>query len=131
MMMSATCHGAKPRRDQSREGFDWSKFTHRLYERTSIIVHESRVPGLRPQGKLDEALTAYRYGLAIVERLAAADRSDTKRQRDLSSLSNGVGNVVMAQGKLMRRSRIAMVSPSPSVSPPAFAATGRGGAISP
>ena len=39
---------------------------------------------LAAQGKLDEALEAYRDGLAIRERLAAADRSNTRWQRDLS-----------------------------------------------
>ena len=38
----------------------------------------------RLQGKLDEALKAYRDALAIRERLAAADRSNTDAQRDLA-----------------------------------------------
>jgi tetratricopeptide (TPR) repeat protein len=36
------------------------------------------------QGKLDEALKAYRDSLPIRERLAAADRSNTEWQRDLA-----------------------------------------------
>ena len=52
------------------------------------------------QGKLDEALKAYRDGLAIAERLAAADRSNTQWQRDLSVSYDRVGNVLVAQGKL-------------------------------
>jgi hypothetical protein len=36
------------------------------------------------QGKLDEALKSYRDSLAIAERLAAADPSNTRWQRDLS-----------------------------------------------
>ena len=52
------------------------------------------------QGKLDEALKAYRDGLAIRERLAAADRSNTEWQRDLSVSYERVGNVLVAQGKL-------------------------------
>jgi tetratricopeptide (TPR) repeat protein len=52
------------------------------------------------QGKLDEALKAYRDGLAIRERLAAADRSNTLWQRDLSVSYNKVGDVLVAQGKL-------------------------------
>jgi tetratricopeptide (TPR) repeat protein len=52
------------------------------------------------QGKLDEALKAYRDGLAIFERLAAADRSNTQWQRDLSVSYNNVGDVLVAQGKL-------------------------------
>jgi predicted negative regulator of RcsB-dependent stress response len=34
------------------------------------------------QGKLDEALKIYRDGLAITERLATLDRSNTQWQRD-------------------------------------------------
>jgi len=52
------------------------------------------------QGKLEEALKAYRDGLAIFERLAAADRSNTLWQRDLSVPANRVGDVLVAQGKL-------------------------------
>ena len=52
------------------------------------------------QGKLDEALKAYRDSLAIAERLAAADRSNTRWQRDLSVSYNKVGDVLVAQGKL-------------------------------
>ena len=52
------------------------------------------------QGKLDEALKAYRDGLAIGERLAAADRSNTQWQRDLSVSYDKVGDVLVAQGKL-------------------------------
>ena len=52
------------------------------------------------QGKLDEALKAYRDSLAIAERLAAADRSNTQWQRDLSVSYNNVGDVLVKQGKL-------------------------------
>ena len=52
------------------------------------------------QGKLDEALKAYRDSLAIRERLAAADRSNTEWQRDLSVSYDKVGDVLVAQGKL-------------------------------
>jgi hypothetical protein len=38
------------------------------------------------QGKLDEALKAYRDSLAIRERLAAADPGNTQWQRDLSAV---------------------------------------------
>ena len=55
---------------------------------------------LKAQGKLDEALKAYRDGLAIRERLAAADRSNTQWQRDLSISYEKVGDVLVAQGKL-------------------------------
>jgi hypothetical protein len=49
------------------------------------------------QGKLDEALKAYRESLAIRERLAAADRSNTEWQRGLSISYNNVGDVLKAQ----------------------------------
>ena len=52
------------------------------------------------QGKLEEALKAYRDALAITERLAAADRSNTEWQSDLSISYNMVGNVLLEQGKL-------------------------------
>ena len=39
---------------------------------------------LNAQGKLDEALKAYRDSLTITERLAAADRSNAEWQRDLA-----------------------------------------------
>ena len=55
---------------------------------------------LMAQGKLEEALKAYRDSLAIRERLAAADPSNTQWQRDLSVSYNRVGDVLKAQGKL-------------------------------
>src|SRR6202022_1022523 len=55
---------------------------------------------LEAQGKLDEALEAYRDSLAIVDRLIAADRTNTQWQRGLSVCYNRVGNVLLAQGKL-------------------------------
>jgi hypothetical protein len=61
------------------------------------------------QGKLEEALKAYRDGFAIAERLAAADRSNTEWQRDLAvgyahlaSVYLGLGNVADALAALRR-----------------------------
>ncbi len=51
-------------------------------------------------GDLEQALKAYRDGLAIRERLVAADRSNTEWQRDLSISYHMVGDVLVAQGKL-------------------------------
>src|SRR5439155_932656 len=51
-------------------------------------------------GDLGEALASYRDSLAIAERLAAADRSNTQWQRDLSLSYDNVGSVLVAQGKL-------------------------------
>ena len=82
------------------------------------------------QGKLDEALKAYRDGLAIAERLAAADRSNTQWQRDLSVSYDKVGDVLVAQGKLDEalkayRDGLAIAS----ASPPPIAAIPSGSAI--
>ena len=49
---------------------------------------------LAAQGKLEEALKAYRDGLAIVERGAAADRSNTQWQNSLSLSYEKVGTVL-------------------------------------
>jgi len=51
----------------------------------------SEAMALEQQGKLEEALKIYRDGLAIRERLAAADRSNTEWQRDLSISYEGWG----------------------------------------
>ena len=48
-------------------------------------------------GDLEQALKAYRDGLAIRERLVAADRSNTEWQRGLSISYNNVGDVLKAQ----------------------------------
>jgi len=52
------------------------------------------------QGKLDEALQAYRDSLAITEHLVATYGSNTRWQRDLSVSDNKVGDLLEAQGKL-------------------------------
>ena len=61
------------------------------------------------QGKLEEALKAYRDGLAIMERLAAADRSNTLWQRNLAvsytklaSVHPRLGNVAEALVELRK-----------------------------
>jgi tetratricopeptide (TPR) repeat protein len=51
-------------------------------------------------GDLEQALKAYRDGLTIMERLAAADRTKNEWQSDLSISHNRVGAVLVAQGKL-------------------------------
>ena len=56
--------------------------------------------GIAGAGQLDEALKSYRDSLAIAERLAASDRSNTGWQHDLSVLYNSIGDVLVAQGKL-------------------------------
>jgi tetratricopeptide (TPR) repeat protein len=51
-------------------------------------------------GDLDQALKAYRDGLAIRERLAAADRSNTQWQRDVYVALWRVADVEISQGNL-------------------------------
>ena len=45
------------------------------------------------QGKLDEALKSYRNSLAIRERLAASDRSNTQWQNDLHTTADRIGGL--------------------------------------
>ena len=52
------------------------------------------------QGNLPEALKTFREGLAIRERLAAADPGNAGWQRDLSVSYDRVGDVLVAQGNL-------------------------------
>jgi tetratricopeptide (TPR) repeat protein len=49
------------------------------------------------QGRLKEALKAYRDNVAIFEHLAAADRSNRQWQYDLAVFHNKVGNVLLQQ----------------------------------
>ena len=61
---------------------------------------------LEAQGKLAEALQAYRDSLTIDERLAAADRSNVKWQRDLSVSYENIGDVLVKQGNLSEALRV-------------------------
>jgi hypothetical protein len=54
---------------------------------------------IAPYGNLQATLAAYRAGLAIAERLAAADPSSATAQRDLFVSHNKVGDVLVAQGQ--------------------------------
>ncbi len=51
-------------------------------------------------GDLEQALKAYQDGLAIAERIAAADPANTKWQRDLSVSHIKLGDALLALGKL-------------------------------
>ncbi len=55
---------------------------------------------LSAQGRLDEALSAYRAALAIRERLAAADQSNAVWHHHLSVSQERIGDVLSAQGRL-------------------------------
>src|SRR5712692_3299691 len=65
--------------------------------RAGMGIPDSAFSGnaLVSQGKLDEALEAYRDSLAIRERLVASDRSNTQWQRDLSLSRNKIGDVLL------------------------------------
>ena len=52
------------------------------------------------RGNLEAALKAYQDGLAIREKLAAQDPSNTEWQRDLSVSFDRIGDVQSAQGNL-------------------------------
>jgi tetratricopeptide (TPR) repeat protein len=52
------------------------------------------------KGNLDDALKAYRDSLAIAQRLAASDRNNTQRQRDLILSYEKVSDVLTTQGRL-------------------------------
>ena len=54
----------------------------------------------RARGNLDAALKAYQDSLAIAEKLAAQDPSNTEWQRDLSVSFNKIGDVQRARGNL-------------------------------
>ncbi len=54
------------------------------------------------QGKLDDALKAYRDGLAIAERLAAAVHSDTLWQRDLAISRIKLASVYERQARIAK-----------------------------
>ncbi|MFZ2137432.1 MAG: toll/interleukin-1 receptor domain-containing protein, partial [Xanthobacteraceae bacterium] len=70
------------------------------YQRDLSVAYDEIGKVLVAQGKLDDALQAYRDYQPIAERLAATDPSNTKWQRDLSVLYEKVGDVLRAQGKL-------------------------------
>ena len=55
--------------------------------------------GLQEQGQGADALQAYRDSLAIAQKLAAQDPSNTTWQRDLAVSLNKVGDVLQAQGQ--------------------------------
>src|SRR5262249_1880542 len=70
------------------------------YQRDMSVAYNEVGVVLMAQGKLDEALTAYRGSLAIGERLAKADPDNADWQRSLSVSYGRVGDVLTAQGKL-------------------------------
>jgi tetratricopeptide (TPR) repeat protein len=70
------------------------------WQRDLSISHSRIGNVLRDQGKLPDALEAYRASLAIVEQLAKADPTNVRWQRDLSISHNKIGDVLRVQGNL-------------------------------
>src|SRR5262249_15109982 len=70
------------------------------YQASLAIAYDEVGDVLVDQGKLSEALQAYRDSLAIRERLAKADPDNTGCQRNLSIAYEKVGDVLVNQGKL-------------------------------
>src|SRR5262249_56008500 len=56
--------------------------------------------GLGGRGKVDEAVKSYRDSLAIRERVAASDPSNTQWQGGLALSYGGIGDVLVVKGKL-------------------------------
>ena len=69
-------------------------------ERRRAASYNNQGDTLLAQGKLDAARKAYEQGLAISERLAKADPSNSGWQRDLSVSYDRLGDVETAAGKL-------------------------------
>jgi tetratricopeptide (TPR) repeat protein len=72
----------------------------RTYQTGLAVAYDEVGNVLVAQGKLSEALQAYRDSLAIRERLAKADPGNAGWQRELSVSYIKVGEVLVAQGKL-------------------------------
>ena len=73
---------------------------HRLAARSLGVVRTGSATCWWRRASSTRRSRAYRDSLAIAERLAAADRSNTGWQRDLSVSYDRIGDVLVAQGKL-------------------------------
>ena len=71
------------------EGDPWASYAHDEVGDIHMTI-----------GNLPEALTSFRAGLAIAERLATADPGNAGWQRDLSVSYNKIGDVQVGQGNL-------------------------------
>jgi tetratricopeptide (TPR) repeat protein len=72
----------------------------RIYRHELSVAYDEIGDVLLAQGKLTEALRAYRDGLAVREQLANADPTKAAGQRDLSVSYNKVGDLQMAEGNM-------------------------------
>jgi tetratricopeptide (TPR) repeat protein len=71
-------------------------------DREQSIAYDERADVLVAQGDLGKAIDAYNASMAIRERLADADPTNTGLQRDLSVSHNKIGDVLRAQGDLAK-----------------------------
>jgi tetratricopeptide (TPR) repeat protein len=69
-------------------------------QRDLFISYEKSGDALAAKGALDDALKAYRDGLAIAGRLTKAESENAEWQRNLSISHNKVGDVLLAQGAI-------------------------------
>jgi len=69
-------------------------------QRDLAVAYDSVGDMLQSLGSSPEALTSYRDGLAIRERLAKVDPANTGWQRDLAVSYGKIGDALPAQGKL-------------------------------
>jgi hypothetical protein len=74
-----------------RSNIQWQRDLSVSYDKVDDV--------LAKQDKLDEALKAYRDGIAIADRLAATDRSNTQWQRDLAISHSKLPSVYERQGR--------------------------------
>jgi tetratricopeptide (TPR) repeat protein len=66
-----------------------------------LVVSHGRIGDvLMAQGKLEEALKAYRDANAIAERLASADRSNARWQHDVALAHGKLASVYERQGRI-------------------------------
>jgi len=70
------------------------------WQRDLSVSYDDVGDVLVAQGKLDEALKAYRDGFAIREHVAAADPNNTQWQRDLAVSHSKLASVYERQGRI-------------------------------
>lgn len=70
------------------------------WQRNLSVAHDRVGDVLVAQGKLPEALTSFREGLAIREKLTGTDSDNAALQHDLSISYEKIGDLLAVQGKL-------------------------------
>src|SRR5262249_60440247 len=79
-----------------RSNTQWQQNLANAYVKVSGVLVKIG-DALVAQGKLDEALKAYRDAFAVAERLIANDPNNTQWQRGMASLHEKTGDVLVAQ----------------------------------